>query len=169
MSESALYVPGRAAHEIERENQALKRSIYELGGIFNEMPGDDPYVLNQFLRYVLDFERMEQGAKRPLRSIFSPEFVFPALERLPPAQLQLKLEEIERILWEHRIFIDLVEDLPLEQVYAYIVDHVLAEEIPVEFPEGLNLHFTGCSGCCSDCFQLAYCEVGQEACLGVES
>lgn len=148
--------------QVEKENEQLKRVVRQRGGVLGPTESADPYVLNKFLRHVLDLEWVEECPQREMAAVFPEGFCFPPLESLSAAQLRQKLEDIYAVLWAHNIFVDLAADLPDALAYTYIVQEILPQQIPVEFPQGLHLHFLGCQGHCPTCFQRGFCEIEED-------
>ena len=143
---------------LELDNELLKQKL----GLTNETTffseDADPYLQNQFLRYIEAFEEMDNGPHKPLRTIFPEGFEFPPATSLDKAQLKEKLMAIEEILKTHGMALDLAPSLPDEVAYAYVIDEILNRSIPLEFPEGHVLHFDGCDGYCPGCFQRDFCD-----------
>jgi hypothetical protein len=143
---------------LELDNELLKAKL----GLSDESTfiseDADPYLQNQFLRYIQAFEEMDKGPKRALITIFPEGFEFPPAAVLDGVQLKEKLRAIEEILEAHGIFLDLAPSLPDEVAYEYILKEVLHHSIPLEFPEGHALHFDGCDGYCPACFQRDFCD-----------
>ena len=102
------------------------------------------------------------GPRRTIRSLFSPDFVFPPLEKMGEMELEHKIESIKSILMDHGILLELWPALPPDLTYAYIVEEMLPESVHRDIPEGSAVHFTGCGGWCPECFQKEYCETRKE-------
>lgn len=143
---------------LELDNELLRQKL----GLTNETAffseDADPYLQNQFLRHIEAFEETDQGPHRVLRTILPEDFTFPPVASMDRAQLKAKLRKIEEILGGHGISLDLAPQLPEAVAYEYIVNEILQESIPLEFPEGFTWHLDGCDGYCPGCFQRAFCD-----------
>lgn len=117
---------------------------------------------DEFLRLIEAYEALDQGPKKPLRSLFHKDFDFPPTEDLKEAELSEKLDTIRAILSEHHIFLDLRPALPASILYKYLVEEVIPQEEIFEDPLGFRLHIDGCDGLCPNCFQKDYCETAEE-------
>jgi hypothetical protein len=147
--------------ELRRDNEILKEQLGISEKPFHTAINLTPYLENQFLRYIKEFEDMERGPKKEILSLFPGDFNFPSLASMSARELTTKLEEIKEILDENNIKFEFVENLPNEKIYEYFVNEELHTEIAFEFPDGMSYHINGCDGICSECFQREYCEHAQ--------
>jgi len=149
--------------ELRTDNDLLKKQLGLSGNQFHENTDMSPYAENQFLRCIKEFDDMENGPKRELSSIFPVGFDFPDVNTMSQGELSQIIEDIEEILAEHNIYMEFTEELPLELIYEYFVNHELHSEIALEFPDGVKYHINGCDGYCRSCFQREYCKTGQQS------
>ena len=74
-----------------------------------------------------------------------------------------KLDEIEEILGKYNILLDFCDETPDPVIYKYVVEDMIRnEKVEDSVIPGSFLHFTGCTGECSECFQKDYCQEVQE-------
>lgn len=143
---------------LELDNELLNKKLGLSEGTMFFSEDADPYLQNQFLRYIQAFEEMDRGPQRALITIFPEGFEFPPAASMDGVQIKEKLKAIKEVLEAYGIFLELAPALPDEQVYEYIIQEVIHQPIPLEFPEGFALHLDGCDGYCPGCFQRGFCE-----------
>jgi len=124
------------------------------------MEPDD--LKKKFFQLVQAFEKLDNGPKKLMISVFPPGFSFPPVEAMSEEELGEKLNDIEAILGEHNIIIELSPELPDTILYEYLVKEVIPHEEIFEDPLGFRLHINGCDGNCPECFQLDYCQTAKE-------
>jgi hypothetical protein len=144
------------------ENENLKQRLNEFGLIDFQSSFKNIKDENNYLRIVLEQEKILHGEQVKISSIFADSNNFPPVEDLDFEQIRELIEYIENELRYHNIIIDLKENLPIGIKYTYIINHVLNSYKPINTPQNtLNIQ-DGCNGYCPDCFQLKYCEIGQK-------
>ena len=149
--------------ELERENRELEEELKLLGEPIEMEPAADPRMHNEFLKYILAFHGMERGPQVPMSSLFPDDYEFPPVDTLTAAELDTKLDDILRILFEHHIVVDYVEKLPDRLVYKHLVEEEFPEHmVAAENPTGMTMHLDGCTGGCPSCFQKDYCDSARE-------
>ena len=116
-------------------------------------------IENQFLRNVLAFE------EAPLQKLsdlldFHPKD-WPNENVISNDDLCEKLDILSDILAEHHIVIVLQDNLPDRMAYKYLIEDYIPNE-KIEMIEGMTMNINGCDGFCKGCFQLEWCETGQE-------
>jgi hypothetical protein len=146
------------------ENQALELDIkLQGGGEMWKSEDVDPHVHNEFLRGVKEWDELDKGPKRSLKSLFPDGYTFPPADQLTDEQLADKLDEIAEILDQHEVHIGLVGDVPDRLVYKYLVEDAIPNtETFAEDNTGFNLILDGCDGYCPECFQKEYCDTAKE-------
>ena len=149
--------------QIRQENEKLKKQLGIMMNSQYSVKEIDPRLENRFLRYIQDFEEMEKGPKKKIRTLFPNTFTFPPIESMNLEELKLKCNEICEILAQHDIILELQEACPDFLWYDFIINEVLDDLIPVRYPKGMRYHITGCDGYCPGCFQRVFCEAGEEA------
>lgn len=149
--------------DLQIENAALEQEVALRGGVLGPSGNAPPEIHNQFLRNVIEFEEMDKGPKRPLRSLFPEDYEFPASATLTDEQLDAKVNDIKDILEQFGIFVELRKGVPDRVAYDYIVQKVIpVEEVSDDPSPRLNLIFDGCTGGCDACFQRQWCDVPDE-------
>ncbi len=153
--------------DLELENQALELDIQMMGGTLLRFARPDDFddkMYNTFLRNVIEYEKKQKETSRPgklIQSIFPDGFIFPPVNELSKKLLKDKLNAIEKILGAHNIRLELVDGLPDEIAYQYVIENILPEalEVPTNPNSSLSDVWNGCSGDCPDCLQKDYCDI----------
>lgn len=68
--------------------------------------------------------------------------VFPPLETLDPAVIKQELISALKLLEEHRIVIEMAMDYPDEEIYRFIADELMQEEMEFKFEKDGYFHFS---------------------------
>jgi len=137
-----------------QENLLLKAKILLKGGTLEQFKEIDPEIENQFLKQVLAFEEADLIKMYKILNISLDDY--PPEDTLPDDILEQKLEELEKIMAKHNIYLELSKKMPKRLIYKYLVEEELESEI--EVVPGMTTHIDGCDGWCPDCFQADYCE-----------
>lgn len=161
--EEKQHLPDDDDLELTLENQALESELAARGEPIEMKPGTDPKLHNEFLKHIIAFHDMDNGPRVPMRSLFPEDYRFPPVDSLSDAELEAKLDDILRILYEHHIVVDLTEKLPDRLTYQHLVKDVIPkDQVSAENPTGMTMHIDGCDGGCPECFQKDYCESAKE-------
>jgi len=155
------HTPDRPDASFELDNHLLQQTLSQEGFVYVE-PNTDPKVTNTFLTQVLAFEAAAKGPHGSIADRLPADFDLPDPVGLLDQEIEIKLAELVSLLSDRGVVVDLVGKLPDRLTYQYLFNEALDEEIPLMVPEGTRYHIDGCDGCCEACFQLPYCEVGQE-------
>lgn len=154
----------RDEFDLELENQALKDDLALCGmSDFFGAEDLDPAVENAFLNQVLEFEDAWENKECPTLAQLLPEgYPMPPADELDDAAVAAKMAEVRELLAERGVEIGFNDTVPDRVAYDHLLTECLDEEImgPVGMP-GYSYVLDGCSGCCEECFQLAYCKTGQ--------
>jgi len=146
---------------LELDNHLLRETLSP-EGLVHIKPGTDPEITNRFLNQVLAMEEATKGPHAPVASRLPERIDLPDPDTLTDREIGIRLREFISLLSERGIEVGLVGKLPDRLTYQYLVTEALNEEIPLLVPEGARYNIDGCDGWCPGCFQLPYCEVGQE-------
>jgi len=145
--------------KLEQDNFLLKSKLIAKGGMVSDSPELHPEIENRFLQNVIDFD---SAPTKPVHEILGINpAMFPHPDKLHSQELEAKFNELLDIMAEHDFYYELVEDLPIEIGYKYLVEEFLFEEEQV-LPKGWRCHVNGCGGYCPGCFQLDYCKIWSE-------
>ena len=107
-------------------------------------------------RWIPDVEDLVRRSKRQL---LGEDLVIWPEEALTDEEVERELHKVIDKLAEHGIVFGIREEVPERLAYRYLLAE-LGEGIDV-MPLAMNV-IDGCSGDCEECFQLPYCDVGQE-------
>ena len=148
------------------ENQALEQDL-KIAGMSSSYKAEDldPAVENQFLKNIKMFEEMEKEPKGTLAGLFPDGSIFPSADAMSDEAVRAMLEAIEAVLASHQIYFGFANELPDRLVYQHFVNELLPEEEEIVYPNppaGFSYTLDGCTGCCEECFQLAFCETGKD-------
>lgn len=155
----------REAFDLELENKALKDDL-ALRGMTDFYGAEDldPAIENEFLNHVIEFEDAWENKECPTLAQLLPEgYPLPPAGELDDTAVKAKMAEIRELLAERGVEIGFNDAVPARVAYDHLLNECLDEEImgPVGMP-GYSYVLDGCSGCCEECFQLAYCKTGQK-------
>lgn len=153
--------PDHNSDSLDLDNRLLRQSL-EQGGLVHIQPDADPKITNEFLNDVAEMEEALSGPHVSIRSKLPTDLELPPANVLSDADLSATLTRLVSTLAESGIFLGLVADLPERETYHYLVSEALDEEVPLLTPTGSNYTIDGCGGWCEGCFQLRWCDVGQE-------
>jgi|GEM_PF-1489730 len=145
--------------DLELENQALELDLTLKRGFEFDETSADPKLQNKILKSYELYEDLDEQPKRPMRSLFPEECIFPSAVQLSRKELSEKLAYILEIFSYNNIDVALNRKLPDESLYTYLTTEVIPHE--ETFPahdKGFTYVIDGCDGYCPDCFQKDYCD-----------
>ncbi len=104
-------------------------------------PAQSARAAEEMFEQMEEWEKsMEQAACVPLRQLIGDPTVQP-LSALEPAQVEAELQKILDLMAKHRIFIDFINEVAVDEAYRFVVEELLNEEV-VDMRMGLmNMRF----------------------------
>ncbi|MEJ2055357.1 MAG: hypothetical protein P8X42_15685 [Calditrichaceae bacterium] len=150
----------RPEEKIEK-NLLLKAKIALKSGESHHLENDDlPLDMeNAFLQNILDFENVPV---LPVSEILSTRAEdWPDEKDIDNEELEEKVVILNALLQKHNILLSLNEDLPLRVLYTYLTRDFLNQTI-TRPTRRFIMYIDGCDGNCESCFQLPYCDSGQQ-------
>ncbi len=92
-------------------------------------PAQSARAAEELFEQMEEWEKsMEHAAQIPLRQLIGDPLVQP-LSALEPAQVEAELQKILDLMAKHRIFIDFINEVAVDEAYRFIVEELLNEEV----------------------------------------
>jgi hypothetical protein len=130
--------------ELPLENELLILKLKaefgaECSARYENMPPD---VVNQFLRSVYDFEH-KLCKERPVIRLFEKlgKHCFKKADSIAESDIKNELSKLNRLLNQHKIALDVLGQYPDRQLYKFITEEFIYEQIDVPEIEGYTLHY----------------------------
>ncbi len=174
----------RSEDEIIEENDRLKQELQLLGRdglVFDELDADEANVrLRRLLQYAEDENEARLLGKEPpprFPDLSSPDWipdiddmVHRSARQLLGNDFTLWPEEFlsdEEVQQQLHVMIDKLAEKGIGVAYNETVPELIAyRELLSDLEQGIDvmpgLFLDGCDGCCEECFQLPYCNVGKD-------
>jgi hypothetical protein len=101
-----------------------------------------PDLVNHFLRSVYEFEN-NLYKDRPSIKLYEKlgKPVFKKAESIPDSEMKGQLLRLQKLLSQHMIALDVLGDYPDRQIYRFITEEFIHEEIDIPVIEGYTLHY----------------------------
>ncbi|MFP4013174.1 MAG: hypothetical protein ACLFVQ_03745 [Chitinispirillaceae bacterium] len=148
--------------DLLKENARLEKELEDRGLKSSKFEECDPQIENEFLKSILAHEKACEGEMIPVRSLFPSDYELPSADSMSDTEIREKIIDIEKILSEHNVEFGFAHKLPASLLYNHLVEYITEDTVGPEVIEGFTWVLDGCTGVCEECFQLDYCESGQE-------
>jgi hypothetical protein len=111
----------------------------ECSARYENMPPD---LVNQFLRSVYDFEN-NLCKERPFIRLFEKlgRPCFKRADSIADADIKNELATLNKLLGQHSIVLDVLGEYPDRQIYKFITEEFIHEEIDIPEIDGYTLHY----------------------------
>jgi|GEM_PF-1296755 len=138
--------------KIKAENFAMKAEIVASGGSADIADGLPPEAENEFLKHILEIERVPDTKIGDLLPEFRPE------KELPDNEIETELNRLVVALEKKHILFELPTKTPARVAYRYLTEKLIDEMITVPMSKNSHFHLDACGGWCPDCFVVDYCD-----------
>lgn len=127
--------------KLKTENELLKKKLTEEFGMKHSESGLDPFLENQWLRHILEFETTYASAKKMkvYEIIGKPDFK--KADSLSRTEIKMELDQITDLLAKKNIQIENTTGQDPEKVYRFITEEIFEKITQNLNIEGLNLCF----------------------------
>ena len=127
--------------KLKTENDLLRKKLTEDFGMKHSESGLDPFMENQWLKHILDFETTYARARKlkVYEIIGKPDFK--KADSLSRTEIKMELDRITYLLAKKNIHIENTTGQDPEKSYRFITEEIFEEVTQDINIEGLNLCF----------------------------